>query len=156
MQRFHLLLALGMLITGSLNTISTKAADNGTAVNRYGDNVAFNHPFVQAAGMFIGEYLCMIVYLILSYRAKANNDDSFARAKPHSRFIYAIPAMCDMTGTSLMYMGLSLTSSSVFQMLRGRCAAAWARSALRQGGCPGRRCPPPAGLSRRSSEARSP
>ena len=30
-----------------------------------------------------------------------------------------MPALCDMTATSLMYVGLSLTDASVFQMLRG-------------------------------------
>ena len=31
-------LAAGMLITGSINTLSTKAADLETATNRYGDS----------------------------------------------------------------------------------------------------------------------
>jgi drug/metabolite transporter (DMT)-like permease len=33
--------------------------------------------------------------------------------------IFLLPACCDMTGTSLMYVGLNLTHASVFQMLRG-------------------------------------
>lgn len=116
---FHWLLALGMLVTGSVNTLSTKAADNQCSVNKNGWNVNFNHPFVQAAGMFIGEFLCLIVYSALSFRARSSGDDAFQRAKPHSRLIYALPAICDMTATSVMYIGLSLTASSVFQMLRG-------------------------------------
>lgn len=44
-----------MMITGSLNTITTKAADNFTTQDRYGNAVTFNHPFVQAACMFVGE-----------------------------------------------------------------------------------------------------
>ena len=34
-------------------------------------------------------------------------------------FVFLPPAMCDMTATSLMYLGLSWTYASVFQMLRG-------------------------------------
>ena len=49
------MLALGMLITGSLNTITTKAADKVNTLDRYGDTVNFNHPFFQALCMFVGE-----------------------------------------------------------------------------------------------------
>jgi drug/metabolite transporter (DMT)-like permease len=113
------ILAVGMIVTGSLNTISTKAADLQVSLNRYNELALFSHPFVQAWGMFSGEFLCLIVYTFLSMRATSKGDDSFPRAKPHSKFIYLVPAMCDMLGTSIMYLGLSLTSSSVFQMLRG-------------------------------------
>ena len=112
-------LAAGMLLTGSINTLSTKAADFEVSLNRYGDNPTFSHPFVQAMGMFIGEFTCLLVYTFLSMRARSQGDDSFPRAKPHSKLIFLLPAMCDMTATSVMYLGLSLTSSSVFQMLRG-------------------------------------
>ena len=144
---FQIALAVGMLITGSINTLSTKAADLQTATNRYGNNAYFSHPFVQAVGMFVGELSCLFVYTVLSYRAHSSNDATFKRAKPHSKFIFLIPALCDMTAvrrggcgpppplplraltpplqhfrrpqTSVMYVGLSLTSSSMFQMLRG-------------------------------------
>lgn len=45
---FHYALALGMLITGSTNTISTKAADLVNTQSRYGTTVQFQHPFFQA------------------------------------------------------------------------------------------------------------
>lgn len=34
-------------------------------------------------------------------------------------FILLIPALCDMLGTSIMYVGLNMTYASSFQMLRG-------------------------------------
>lgn len=34
-------------------------------------------------------------------------------------YIFILPAFCDMCGTSLMYLGLTYTYASVFQMLRG-------------------------------------
>lgn len=34
-------------------------------------------------------------------------------------FVLFVPAMCDMIGTSIMYVGLTLTFASSFQMLRG-------------------------------------
>lgn len=42
---FHYFLALGMLITGSVNTLSTKWADQQCAVGAYGDQKhLFVHP----------------------------------------------------------------------------------------------------------------
>ena len=37
----------------------------------------------------------------------------------YSPFILLFPALCDVTATCLMYVGLTLTSASSFQMLRG-------------------------------------
>ena len=118
-QIFKVTLALGMLVTGSINTISTKAADQATTTNRYGESVQFNHPFFQALCMFIGEFSCLLAYHFQRLRAAQGKNPDFKLAKPHSPLIFFVPALCDMTGTSLMYVGLSLTSASVFQMLRG-------------------------------------
>ena len=42
-------ISVGMVITGSLNTITTKLADNTLAIGRNGgDARQFNHPFLQA------------------------------------------------------------------------------------------------------------
>ncbi|EJW86809.1 hypothetical protein WUBG_02278 [Wuchereria bancrofti] len=57
-----LLLGLTMLVTGSANTIAAKWADSMKADNRH-----FNHPFVQAICMFIGELSCLFVYIIARY-----------------------------------------------------------------------------------------
>ena len=118
MGPFAIFLAAGMLITGSLNTLTTKEADNLTAADRYGNVVAFNHPFVQAAGMFIGELLCLLVFYVLVLRARMTGT-KLARAKPFNPFLFVVPALCDMTATSCMYVGLALTDASIFQMLRG-------------------------------------
>lgn len=123
MGPFALFLALGMLITGSLNTLTTKEADNLTSTDRYGNVVAFSHPFVQAVGMFIGEFLCLIVFYALVLRASraapGSEASKLARAKPFNPAIFILPALCDMTATSCMYVGLALTDASIFQMLRG-------------------------------------
>lgn len=97
---------------------ATKAADQEYTVDRYGDTVQFDHPFFQAVCMFLGEFLCLIAFNALLFRARSKGE-SFPTAKPHSRFIFILPAVCDMTATSLMYVGLTLTDASIFQMLRG-------------------------------------
>ena len=140
------ILAFGMLATGSVNTIVTKLADGGcqrdadnrpllynpaslTAAPFWGpaDSVPpyteaalapfqcieFNHPFVQAAFMFIGEILCGVVYIGLRCSGRGE-------PMPYFNPLYlAVAGMCDMTATSMMYVGLTMTYASTFQILRG-------------------------------------
>lgn len=121
----QLLLALVMVTTGSINTLSTKWADLQTSENRQGHETAFKHPFFQAAGMFVGETMCMLAFFIqravVRHRSRNSMEMSSEslRTEDFPPFIFYIPAICDMTATSLMYVGLNLTFASSFQMLRG-------------------------------------
>ena len=79
--KYALVLALGMLITGSINTISTKLADiqNVTGVDPDTPH-AFAHPFFQAVLMFLGESLCLLTYhtqktFFSSERTEVDSDD---------------------------------------------------------------------------------
>jgi len=75
--------------------------------------VTFNHPFVQAAFMFIGEILCGVVYMALRCTGRGE-------PMPYFNPLYlAVAGMCDMTATSMMYVGLTMTYVSTFQILRG-------------------------------------
>ena len=87
--------------------------------------------------MFLGEFLCLLFFHLRacfkSARSRGRGDSdgvSLIRneagrqkgkraRKPWSPFIFILPAVCDMTATSCMYIGLTLTHASVFQMLRG-------------------------------------
>eukprot|EP00456_Euglypha_rotunda_P043009 TRINITY_DN3360_c0_g1_i17.p1 TRINITY_DN3360_c0_g1~~TRINITY_DN3360_c0_g1_i17.p1 ORF type:complete len:168 (-),score=31.17 TRINITY_DN3360_c0_g1_i17:20-523(-) len=106
-------LGAGMISTGSINTLATKLADITSAQGIDGTSSDFDHPFVQAMAMFIGEFSCFVVYK-WSTRTKTDSDE-----KPFPPWIFLFPALCDMTATSLMYVGLNLTYASVYQMLRG-------------------------------------
>lgn len=84
----------------------------------------FNHPFVQSVAMFIGEMMCLLTFKLLYfyYKKKDNSQDDRSLVKGNRNFnvfIFFIPAMCDMVATSIMYIGLTLTYASSFQMLRG-------------------------------------
>ena len=134
-----------MVVTGSLNTISTKWADRQSAVGRpeFKEH-DFDHPFLQAVGMFIGEFQCLIgkvrsllhctVRVVYEYsddqikafqiyrlimKCKNQSDQADFGNDNFSPFLLALPAMCDMCATSVMYFGLNLTFASSFQMLRG-------------------------------------
>lgn len=115
-------LAIGMVITGSINTLSTAWADKQDSKGSNGDVHEFDHPFFQAAGMFIGELTCLAAFYVSVWRLRSRGELSEEEApetQTWSPTIFILPAACDMTGTSLMYLGLTMTSASIFQMLRG-------------------------------------
>ena len=76
-------------------------------------------------GMFLGEMLCMLVFWFTRWKNSRQQRDSYpdlndANApKKFNPLIFLPPALCDMTATSLQYIGLTLTYASSFQMLRG-------------------------------------
>ncbi|XP_071945639.1 solute carrier family 35 member F6-like isoform X2 [Antedon mediterranea] len=113
-------LAVLMLVTGSINTISTKWADLLTSPGRNGDDSrAFDHPFLQACGMFLGEMACLATFKIIWAYKKRKEIPYDVGPQTFTPFVMMPPALCDMCGTSIMYVGLTLTYASSFQMLRG-------------------------------------
>lgn len=124
--RYQFLLAGLMVFTGSINTLTTKWADEIKSVGKGGgDPRPFEHPFFQACCMFLGEILCLVTFKVLYYMFSKRNDGSenvhelTKGNRDFNPFLLFFPAMCDMTATSIMYIGLNLTYASSFQMLRG-------------------------------------
>ncbi|XP_078001326.1 solute carrier family 35 member F6-like [Glandiceps talaboti] len=142
----QILLAIGMLVTGSINTISKKAQNdcNVTGIgipNKNGTLVykehPFDHPWFQTVIMFIGETICLIGLAIhrrrerKTYRKQVmiNIQETVDYSEPISitapyqprvfQWIFAIPTICDLFGTTLAGIGLVYVSASVWQMLRG-------------------------------------
>uniref|UniRef100_U5EUX3 Putative solute carrier family 35 member f6 n=1 Tax=Corethrella appendiculata TaxID=1370023 RepID=U5EUX3_9DIPT len=124
-SKYQLILAATLVITGSINTLSTKWADNLSARGSDGNVRKFEHPFVQACAMFLGEFLCLLTFKFAYYYLRRKNDGSEDRHdlvkgnRDFSPFILLLPALCDMIATSIMYVGLNLTYASSFQMFRG-------------------------------------
>ncbi|XP_026514115.1 solute carrier family 35 member F6 [Terrapene carolina triunguis] len=69
--------------------------------------------------MFLGEFSCLAAFYILLCRDRHRAEPSLAPAQPFNPLLFLPPALCDMTGTSIMYVALNMTSASSFQMLRG-------------------------------------
>lgn len=71
--------------------------------------------------MFIGEMTNLIPFYILRSRAGAEaTAKADAEKKPFNLLWLWLPALCDLTATSTMYVGLGLTDASIFQMVRLR------------------------------------
>ncbi|XP_063771087.1 solute carrier family 35 member F6 isoform X2 [Pseudophryne corroboree] len=69
--------------------------------------------------MFLGELSCLAVFYILVLKDRRSSEPTLAPSQPFNSFLFLPPAICDMTGTSIMYVALNMTSASSFQMLRG-------------------------------------
>ncbi len=68
----------------------------------------------------MGEMACLFVFKIWYYSVKCSKKDiSTFGPQKFIPFVWAIPAMCDLLGTSTMYLALTWTYAASFQMLRG-------------------------------------
>jgi len=122
---FFVGIAIMQVITGSLNTIFVKLADEEKSKDSSGEMAWFVHPFLQAASMFVGEMMMMVVYFIYSAITSRKTEEAPVAEgtvkfrNPRHGYLFLIPAMCDMIATSTMYFGLTWTTASSFQIYRG-------------------------------------
>ena len=141
-----LFLIIGMLLTGSLNTILTKLQDSVCVDKCDTDTpIYFEQPMIQTLNMFLGEIACLLwlfIYrnsndtgyvLIDNHENHENHDNYETRLQPQpillpplpkpsnyiSSLLFFFPAVCDSMSSTLMNLGLMFTSASIFQMLRG-------------------------------------
>lgn len=138
----------------SINTIATKLQDRVVVgADDKGRPLTFKHPAVQTVMMFSGELLCLLPFFVrrwwrAAHRAARTQEDKDAAAARQRRatWFFALPALCDACGTTLLNLGLyytcatlaaccccfcpslipalplpslGLSDASVFQMLRG-------------------------------------
>ncbi|XP_065665184.1 solute carrier family 35 member F6 isoform X2 [Hydra vulgaris] len=134
---YQILLAVGMLLTGSINTLSKKAQNQCTS---YGiDDLhktklrKFEHPWFQTLIMFAGEALCLLGFCyssrkdaqLLKMQLLIDQDSTNViklnrkRNRIVQNLIFILPTACDLIGTTLSGIGLLYVDASVWQMLRG-------------------------------------
>merc|ERR1712001_401684 len=70
---FQLTIAVVMVVTGSINTLAAKWANFLYAENSIGAEIEFNHPYLQADAMFVGEFLCMFAFIASSCMSSRKN-----------------------------------------------------------------------------------
>eukprot|EP00771_Trimastix_marina_P000150 gnl/Trimastix_PCT/1159.p1 GENE.gnl/Trimastix_PCT/1159~~gnl/Trimastix_PCT/1159.p1 ORF type:complete len:448 (+),score=105.19 gnl/Trimastix_PCT/1159:180-1523(+) len=120
-----IILAGLMILTGAINTMSAKFQDKELSVGLDGNKTEFNHPAFQSLEMMIGESTCMAVLLLQRCWIRRKQPDVDHGSGPccgKNRkvfFLFCIPAIMDLTATTMMFVGLTMTSPSVYQMLRG-------------------------------------
>ena len=110
-------LAVVLVVAGSANTITCKLAFNTQSRGLYGPELKpFEHPYVMTSCLFLGEIGCLLVFRL----NQAYTGRSGGHTKKHlPGYAFALPACCDLIGTSITYIGLTMTTASTYQMLRG-------------------------------------
>ena len=128
----------GTLITGAANSLLTKYQDNQCVENCHDPNPSnhknFNQPGIQTMQMFLGElgmYLVFLIYKWYNQRKQyiqLNNNEQQGQGQGQGQvqetsifqsFKLAIPAICDLSCTTLLNIGLIYTPVSIYQMSRG-------------------------------------
>ncbi|KAJ7109202.1 hypothetical protein C8R44DRAFT_801891 [Mycena epipterygia] len=128
-------LLAGMIITGSSNSLWSKWQDMQCVEDCDSDHpVLYEQPVWQTLQMFLGEMLCFLPVIYTWFRSRRQSsvqlpeDDSLVPNKlvPEPQqlsgwkiLLLWIPAACDLTGTTLMNIGLLYTPVSIYQMTRG-------------------------------------
>jgi len=103
-----------MLAMGTLNMLMLKFQTMQLApMTPGGKPEHFDHPWVQAGLMMVGEFLCLIVYFCM----RTDADAEIFRKTP--KWIFLVPCCCDLVATALLCMGLAFVAVSVAQMCRG-------------------------------------
>ncbi|KAG0705045.1 hypothetical protein DFH29DRAFT_908548 [Suillus ampliporus] len=136
------ILLAGMIITGSSNSLWSKWQDMQCVENCSDPNpathVLYEQPVWQTLQMFLGEMLCFLPVIYTWLRARQRTapvflpsdleEDVHAPGKLEETcqelrgwkvLLLWFPAACDLTGTTLMNVGLLYTPVSIYQMTRG-------------------------------------
>ena len=119
-----ILIACMFLLFGSIGSIMTKWADTQVALSADGTVKDFAHPYVQNMVMFWCELLCLVAFqATVLYKTKVQGaplkPGVDIAVEPCNRLAFMVPAMLDLLSSGMMYVGMTLTSVSVYQMLRG-------------------------------------
>ncbi|KAL0947099.1 hypothetical protein HGRIS_013237 [Hohenbuehelia grisea] len=136
------ILLAGMILTGSSNSLWSKWQDMQCVENCSDPNpaerVLYEQPVWQTLQMFLGEMLCFLPVIYTWLRTRRQEPPvhlpSDSEQDPHTInkaqgssqsltgwkvLLLWIPAACDLTGTTMMNIGLLYTPVSIYQMTRG-------------------------------------
>ncbi|RLV91946.1 Solute carrier family 35 member F6 [Spathaspora sp. JA1] len=131
------LIVAGTLITGAANSLFTKYQDNQCVSNCNNPDLSthryFEQPAIQTLQMFVGEFSMFLVYYLVYKVGQSKRRGEYVRLNEQeegqteeikeisifSNIKLAIPAVCDLCGTTLLNIGLVYTPVSIYQMTRG-------------------------------------
>lgn len=125
---------LGLLVFGALNTLTTKLQFTMFSIGSEGHEKLFTKPWFGTFAMFVGMASVLLVHMATTKQdsnkagdmidAESKTEPLLANGQPQiselTQFFYVgIPAMFDLMGSGLMFIGLLYVSASIWQMLRG-------------------------------------
>jgi len=110
------------MMFGAANTIRTVTLDVVLKLQNLQsiDGRNFFHPYIQGCGMFLGQALCIFVYLFRLYTNRIVGDYSPMGKKPKVPIrLILIPAFLDFLPANVSYFALNMIPSSVWQVSKG-------------------------------------
>ncbi|CAD8065849.1 unnamed protein product [Paramecium sonneborni] len=120
---FITLLITVMILSGAANTIVHKLQNTSKVSVDGWETSKFNHPYMQAVTFFFCESLCFLLFLNIKKKPYYKQKCREAAAKGLKTKVnygwIAIPAMCDLTASTLAYISLNYLPPSIYQMLSG-------------------------------------
>ena len=76
----------------------------------------FNHPIFMNGIMFFGEYLCLLVFLIVRYAFRVAIPNK--KKIPIPPYYYSLPAFCDFISSGISYLAFAFAAGSVTMMMQ--------------------------------------
>eukprot|EP00727_Mastigamoeba_balamuthi_P009252 m51a1_g495 hypothetical protein (438) ;mRNA; f:248883-250346 len=113
---------IGLLMSGVINTVVTKAADNSYSVGWGGQEHAFNHPWTQTLYMFIAETFVLMIFITHKLITRRRKSDKPHRVETFFELfppILIVPTILDLLATGVSSIALLYIDASVWQMLTG-------------------------------------
>ena len=131
-----LLYVVGLLVFGSLNTLTTKIQFELVSTGLDGSEKHFKKPWFGTLIMFLGMCIVLIIHMVRVMLKRSSGLKTGVRVKLIDRGSYdeilfkeanffeaakliSIPAILDLIATACCFVGILYNSASVFQMLRG-------------------------------------
>ena len=99
-----------MLISGTLGTLTLKQLSRPVY-----NGQAFDHPYFFTGLNFLSECCCLVIHKILFLAQTTQNEEISIKGK----LLFSIPALFEAFSSVLMLIGLSLSTASIYQMMRG-------------------------------------
>ncbi|KAH8354358.1 hypothetical protein KR084_009009 [Drosophila pseudotakahashii] len=118
-------LSLIFVLSGTFNVLVVKWANQEQVIGSDGKLHGFQHPVVFTLLMFLGEFLCFVVFklirLISNRRGVISDLDSILTpdSSEFSPLSMILPTVLDTIASILLFTGLYLTYATSFQMIRG-------------------------------------
>ncbi|XP_016996860.2 solute carrier family 35 member F6 isoform X2 [Drosophila takahashii] len=118
-------LSLIFVLSGTFNVLVVKWASQEQVTGSDGKLHGFQHPVVFTLLMFLGEFLCFLVFklirLISNRRGVISDLDTILTpdSSEFSPLSMILPTVLDTIASILLFTGLYLTYATSFQMIRG-------------------------------------
>lgn len=98
-----------MLVSGTFGTLTLKQLSQPVY-----NGESFTHPYFMAGLNFFSECFCLVIFRVFMAQSEQNEEISLK-----GKLLYSIPALLETFTIILSLIGLSLSTASIYQMMRG-------------------------------------